>query len=138
MSIPIILVIIVTPVDKILCFFLLRSTAQNDNPVYIKADLAFKALILARFGAALFIHITDCDETFNYWEPLHYLLYGKGLQTWEYSPEYALRSYTYLLLHGVPIWIYKEIIQPNPIMIFYLLRIVLGLFSAIAEHQFYK
>ena len=26
--------------------------------------------------------ISDCDETFNYWEPLHYLLYGFGFQTW--------------------------------------------------------
>jgi alpha-1,2-mannosyltransferase len=25
--------------------------------------------------------ITDCDETFNYWEPTHYTLYGWGFQT---------------------------------------------------------
>lgn len=28
--------------------------------------------------------IHDCDEVFNYWEPLHYLLYESGFQTWEY------------------------------------------------------
>jgi len=42
----------------------------------------------------------DCDETFNYWEPLHFALFGTGLQTWEYSPEFALRTYAYLGLHG--------------------------------------
>lgn len=28
--------------------------------------------------------VHDCDEVFNYWEPLHYLLYKSGFQTWEY------------------------------------------------------
>jgi len=28
--------------------------------------------------------VHDCDEVFNFWEPLHYLLYGYGKQTWEY------------------------------------------------------
>lgn len=47
--------------------------------------------------------IQDCDETFNYWEPLHYLTHGYGLQTWEYSPEFSIRSWTYILLHALPI-----------------------------------
>lgn len=38
----------------------------------------------------------------NYWEPAHYLMYGYGLQTWEYSPQYALRSY-YYLWHYIPV-----------------------------------
>ena len=33
---------------------------------------------------------------------LHYLLYGSGFQTWEYSPAYALRSYGYITLHQLP------------------------------------
>jgi alpha-1,2-mannosyltransferase len=41
--------------------------------------------------------ITDCDEVYNYWEPLHFLLRGRGLQTWEYAHEYALRTYAYLM-----------------------------------------
>ena len=41
--------------------------------------------------------VWDCDEAYNYWEPLHYLLYGSGLQTWEYSPRFALRSWAYLM-----------------------------------------
>lgn len=43
----------------------------------------------------------DCDETFNYWEPTHYLSHGYGLQTWEYSPEYGIRSWLYIGLHAV-------------------------------------
>ena len=33
----------------------------------------------------------------------HYLLYGSGFQTWEYSPTYGIRSYAYLLLHILPL-----------------------------------
>jgi hypothetical protein len=25
-----------------------------------------------------------CTETFNYWEPTHFLMFGYGMQTWEY------------------------------------------------------
>jgi len=31
-------------------------------------------------------------------------MYGNGLQTWEYSPLFALRSYAYLLIHWLPIF----------------------------------
>ena len=41
--------------------------------------------------------IMDCDEVYNYWEPLHFLVHGTGLQTWEYAHEYALRTYAYIL-----------------------------------------
>jgi len=30
-------------------------------------------------------------------------MYGNGLQTWEYSPLFALRSYAYIVLHWLPI-----------------------------------
>lgn len=39
----------------------------------------------------------DCDEVFNYWEPLHFLLFGTGFQTWEYAHQYALRTFAYLM-----------------------------------------
>ncbi|CAJ1957975.1 unnamed protein product [Cylindrotheca closterium] len=41
--------------------------------------------------------IMDCDEVYNYWEPLHFLLYGSGFQTWEYANQFALRTYSYLM-----------------------------------------
>ena len=37
----------------------------------------FQFVLSARITASFFSNISDCDETFNYWEPTHYLLYGK-------------------------------------------------------------
>jgi alpha-1,2-mannosyltransferase len=46
--------------------------------------------------------LMDCDEVYNYWEPLAFVLYGSddvssSLQTWEYAHEHALRTYAYLV-----------------------------------------
>lgn len=43
---------------------------------------------LVRVGSSAVNIVHDCDEVFNYWEPLHYVLHGYGMQTWEYR--YAL------------------------------------------------
>jgi hypothetical protein len=40
--------------------------------------------VQVRLVSARYNLIHDCDEVFNFWEPLHYLLYGYGKQTWEY------------------------------------------------------
>lgn len=53
--------------------------------------------VIMRIYSACFMIISDCDETFNYWEPLNLLVRGFGKQTWEYSPEYSIRSYAYLI-----------------------------------------
>ncbi|KAI9908261.1 hypothetical protein PsorP6_002802 [Peronosclerospora sorghi] len=106
-------------------------------------ETAMSVLIIPRAVSALFSPIADCDETFNYWEPLHYLLYGFGFQTWEYSPLYALRSYVYLMVHY---WIVRVtalasllglLIDQKPLL-FYGLRTALGLLSAYAEASFYS
>jgi alpha-1,2-mannosyltransferase len=52
--------------------------------------------VVYTFGSQI-NHIDDTDETYGYWEPLHYLLYGTGLQTWEYSPQYAIRTYAFII-----------------------------------------
>lgn len=106
--------------------------------VYPEVSTAFKAFLSARFCAAIWSNISDCDETFNYWEPVHYLLFGRGLQTWEYSPEFGLRSYFYLILSGGPAWLYHKLFQPNPMLVFYLLRCIFGFFCALTEVYFYK
>ncbi len=113
-------------------------SASKANTVIPGVDTAFKAFLSARFCAAIWAHLGDCDETFNYWDPLHYLIYGRGLQTWEYSPEFALRSYTYLLVHGVPAWFYNSLFKPNPMLVFYMIRCMLGLSCALVEVYFYK
>ncbi|GAO13219.1 hypothetical protein UVI_02025670 [Ustilaginoidea virens] len=71
------------------------------GPLPIEPITAFYIFFAAGIVAALFAPIQDCDETFNYWEPAHYLSHGYGLQTWEYSPDYAIRSWLYVGLHAL-------------------------------------
>ncbi|KAF2359705.1 GPI mannosyltransferase [Trinorchestia longiramus] len=99
---------------------------------------ALKALLSARLCAAVWGIITDCDETFNYWEPMHYVLYGKGLQTWEYAPQFALRSYFYLLLYAAPAWLYDAIVTSNRLLVFFFVRCLLALLGAACNLYFYK
>lgn len=87
--------------------------------------------------------IPDCDETFNYWEPLYQLLRphaGEGLQTWEYAPEYALRTHAFLLpLHFVQsslVRLGNGRYPPNAI--FSILKILLIVFTATCEHAFVR
>ena len=35
------------------------------------------------------------------------------MKTWEYSPQYGLRSYLYILLHLLPAWLYDRIVSPH-------------------------
>jgi alpha-1,2-mannosyltransferase len=51
--------------------------------------------------------IMDCDEVYNYWEPLHFWLFGSGLQTWEYANQYALRTFSYL----TPLYAISKLMQ---------------------------
>lgn len=46
------------------------------------AIVASAFLLLIRMLSAGTTCVGDCDETYNYWEPLHYLLFGFGFQTW--------------------------------------------------------
>ncbi|XP_014234036.1 alpha-1,2-mannosyltransferase ALG9 [Trichogramma pretiosum] len=115
------------------------SSSTTDH----SSDTAFRLLIAARLIAAITSYISDCDETYNYWEPGHYLLYGTGQQTWEYSPQYALRSYAYLLIHMVPAKLYWYILsffhaEPNPMHIFYFVRCVLSFVCTISEVYLYR
>ncbi|RXI02962.1 hypothetical protein DVH24_003040 [Malus domestica] len=91
------------------------------------------ALGMLRYMSATSNIIHDCDEVFNYWEPLHFLLYKSGFQTWEYSSQFALRSYLYILFHalvGQPAsWLFAE----EKVRVFYAVRIFLGLLSVITD-----
>ncbi|KAK8936030.1 Dol-P-Man:Man(6)GlcNAc(2)-PP-Dol alpha-1,2-mannosyltransferase [Platanthera zijinensis] len=99
----------------------------------LRWQLPFLALGLLRHMSASSNIIHDCDEVFNYWEPLHYLLYKSGFQTWEYSSEFGLRSYLYILFHmivaGPASWFYKD----EKVQVFYTVRLFLGLISTITE-----
>lgn len=78
--------------------------------------LIFTTLLLVRLSAALYATIADCDETFNYWEAVHLVLFGgrdeagrrtRSFETWEYDPEYAIRSWAYVLVHAAVGWVAK-------------------------------
>uniref|UniRef100_A0ABI7YBG3 Mannosyltransferase n=1 Tax=Felis catus TaxID=9685 RepID=A0ABI7YBG3_FELCA len=124
---------------ELLAKFFQRLSGNKAGQVWApEGSTAFKCLLSARLCAALLSNISDCDETFNYWEPTHYLIYGKGFQTWEYSPVYAIRSYAYLLLHAWPAAFHARILQTNKILVFYFLRCLLAFVSCICELYFYK
>lgn len=74
-------------------------------------------------------HIDDTDETYGYWEPLHYLLYGNGLQTWEYAPQYSIRTYSFIY----PFYFLSELIKDmttNKMKVFLFVRVVLSFLSS--------
>ena len=99
----------------------------------------YASLLLRLCGAALNI-VHDCDEVYNYWEPLHRLLYGFGKEPWEYSPQYALRSYLYIILHWVfaaPLsWVFGSAVYK--VLVFYGLRCVFATISATLEMRLYR
>ena len=76
---------------------MVNMDSTSNEPVGV-----FYILLAAHCVAALYAPVQDCDEVFNYWEPAHYLEHGFGLQTWEYSPTYAIRSWLYAGIHVLP------------------------------------
>ncbi|EME81020.1 glycosyltransferase family 22 protein [Pseudocercospora fijiensis CIRAD86] len=100
---------------------------------------AFCVLFGSHLVAALYSPVQDCDEVFNYWEATHYLNHGHGFQTWEYSPAYAIRSWTYAALHALvtPLATFLPSAPPK-LAQFYLLRIVLGLVCALCETRLFS
>jgi alpha-1,2-mannosyltransferase len=70
---------------------MLRNLLDYEN--WLIVGVALYIVVDAVFNG----HIDDTDETYGYWEPLHYLLYKVGMQTWEYSPQYGIRSYAFIL-----------------------------------------
>ncbi|CAH8651822.1 unnamed protein product [Heterobilharzia americana] len=97
--------------------------------------LPFKLALATNFFSVLFNIINDCDETYNYWEPLHFISTwgeGGGFQTWEYSPSFALRSYLYLWVFGWPASVSFFLGLPNWFG-FLLVRFFLGFISGISS-----
>ena len=88
-------------------------------------------LLLTRLLSAQYSPITDCDETFNYLEPAHYLLHHSGFQTWEYSPIFGLRSYAYLQLHLLPLRLFSVPLEKE----YLLLKGCLGLLCVLGESR---
>ncbi|KDP32537.1 hypothetical protein JCGZ_14740 [Jatropha curcas] len=110
-----------------------RSNSSEEEEKGLGWFLPLFALVMLRYMSATSNIIHDCDEVFNYWEPLHYLLYKSGFQTWEYSSQFALRSYLYINFHelvSLPAsWLYAE----DKARVFYAVRLFLGLISVVAD-----
>lgn len=92
-------------------------------------------LFALRVLASILVPVSDCDEVFNYWEPLHFLIYGSGLQTWEYSPEFALRSYGFLQVAMLPS-IIPVLLGFDKYIVFVCIKVSMAFFAAYAEHFF--
>lgn len=99
--------------------------------------MTFYVFLISNGLAAAYAPIQDCDETFNYWEPAHFLDHGYGLQTWEYSPEYSIRSWLYILLHAV-IGKVSSIWSPRKTAQFYAIRFALAFLCAACETRLYS
>ena len=97
---------------------------------------AFYVFLSVNMLAALYAPIQDCDEVFNYWEPTHYLNRGFGLQTWEYSPDFAIRSWTYISLHAI-VGKFGSLFSSKTNFEFYFVRAALGLVCALCETRLY-
>ncbi|GAA0166602.1 glycosyltransferase [Lithospermum erythrorhizon] len=128
-----------------------QAPEASDNTAYTKLDkkrhvsesdekdtglgwvLPLLSLAVLRYMSATSNIIHDCDEVFNYWEPLHYLLFNSGFQTWEYSSNFALRSYLYILFHkvvgGPASWWFAE----EKVRVFYAIRIFLAMISVVVD-----
>eukprot|EP00659_Diplonema_papillatum_P000491 gene491-733_t len=92
----------------------------------------FSMIVGVRVMYGMVSGVADCDEVFNYWEPAHELIYGRGLQTWEYSPEYGLRSWLYVWLNCGLGWVLAAAGVPKT-TVFMAIRSVLALCSGYAD-----
>lgn len=113
-----------------------RETSTMDN-FRLSTPTVFCIFASVNILAAAYAPIQDCDEVFNYWEPTHYLNHGFGLQTWEYSPEYAIRSWLFALIHAIPgklpfLW------MPERRAEFYLVRVILACACAACETRLFS
>lgn len=112
-----------------------RAQRRPWTPSY---SLAVRILFLVRVAGAMYSNISDCDEVFNFWEPLHFLDQGYGFQTWELSPQFAVRSWAYILLHSLPPRLGNIILPGDKRAAFFAVRILLAAMSVFAEVAFYR
>ncbi|CAK4024666.1 glycosyltransferase family 22 [Lecanosticta acicola] len=118
-----------------------RSRQQQQHQQFsVQPTIAFAVFLASHVIAALYSPLQDCDEVFNYWEPTHYLNHGHAFQTWEYSPEYAIRSWTYAGLHALvtPFARFLPLTLASKVAEFYFLRLALGFVCALCETRLFS
>lgn len=106
--------------------------------MYFRPWRAFVGFALVNTLAAIYSPIQDCDEVFNFWEPAHYLDRGNGFQTWEYAPQYAIRTWLYPGAHAI-LAFFGRSLRPfgTKVIQFYFVRFALGLFCALCSARLY-
>ncbi|KAJ1024117.1 hypothetical protein NDA16_002956 [Ustilago loliicola] len=105
---------------------------------------AFRFLIIIRVSSAMYSVIKDCDESFGYWEPLHLLVFPRGkkhasvpFQTWEYSPEFAIRSWTFIA-QFLPLTKLLAYFGVGKRQVFFAVRLLLAFASSFVDARLYK
>ncbi|TXT09120.1 hypothetical protein VHUM_02594 [Vanrija humicola] len=111
---------------------------QQRGPTVPSLSFAFRILLLMRTAGAMYAVIADCDEVFNFFEPLHYFVHNAGFQTWEQSPEFAVRSWAYIVLHWPFASLGPYILGLGKRQQFFALRMFLGGISSFVEARFYR
>ncbi|OJI96875.1 hypothetical protein ASPVEDRAFT_48971 [Aspergillus versicolor CBS 583.65] len=106
-------------------------------PFYLPLNITLWVCVVSNGIAAFLAPIQDCDEVFNFWEPTHYLDHGYGLQTWEYSPVYSIRSWLYISIHGVAGRIGSFLVGRKSSE-FYFVRIFLAMICAACQTRLYS
>lgn len=101
-------------------------------------SVALRIMLLVRALGAMYSNIDDCDEVYNFWEPLHFLDHGYGFQTWEVAPQYGIRSWAYILIHLLPAKFIGFLLGPNKRPAFFAVRWFLAGISTVAECAFYR
>ncbi|KAF3492285.1 uncharacterized protein GIQ15_01802 [Arthroderma uncinatum] len=105
-------------------------------PFYVPINSVFYLCLLSNTLAASLAPIQDCDEVYNYWEPTHYMTHGHGLQTWEYSPEYSIRSWLYITIHAGIAKTLGFFVRTKSAQ-FYMVRLALGFFCTVCETRLF-
>ncbi|KAJ2750058.1 mannosyltransferase, partial [Coemansia nantahalensis] len=110
------------------------SSSSSRGEYSPSLGVLFRLFSIVRLAGALAGPIQDCDKVYNYWEPLHMLQFGSGKQTWEYAPQFALRSYAVLLVvKGVAQVVHFVFGFRTKVQVFLALRVCLALACAGAE-----
>ncbi|EAW07445.1 dolichyl-P-Man:Man(6)GlcNAc(2)-PP-dolichol alpha-1,2-mannosyltransferase [Aspergillus clavatus NRRL 1] len=114
------------------------SQSSRPVPFYLPLNTTLYIFLISNCIAAALAPIQDCDEVFNFWEPAHYLDHGYGLQTWEYSPVYSIRSWLYVSGHALVGKIVSLFSSNSKATEFYVIRFVLAAICAACETRLYS
>ncbi|KAJ5291935.1 GPI mannosyltransferase [Penicillium angulare] len=114
-----------------------RSKNRPPPTFYLPLNVTLYVCLFANGLAAFFAPIQDCDEIFNFWEPAHYVQHGYGLQTWEYSPVYSIRSWLYVSLHAA-VGKLGSLFVNSKTAEFYFIRVFLAVLCAACQTRLYS